>query len=82
MSWLTEDVIVTDKMNGKNKLKKYLKDNKDKSIIEFNNDDYTIVDRILKSTELFTVIHPRVTHNLKDKWQSICNKVIVKLMNY
>lgn len=82
LQWLTEDRVCSDKLNGKLKYKKFIKDAKEKIQSEFNVDEFTIVDRILKSTELFTVIHPRVTHNLKDKWQSLCNKVIVKLMNY
>jgi len=81
LEWLNEYSLNTDALNGKQKLKKFKKTFERISDSPFD-ENYITVDRILNSTELFTVIHPRVTNNMKDKWQTSCNKVISKIMNF
>ena len=58
--------------------------------MEINGDDedsyfdptYTEVERILSTTDIFPIIHPKKSNELKGKWHELLGTVANKLLNF
>lgn len=48
----------------------------------FFDPSYIEVDRIIRTTELFPIIHPKKANEIKSKWSDSLVNVISKLLNY
>lgn len=40
------------------------------------------IDRLISSTELFPIIHPKKANEIKGKWNEYLSIIISKLLNY
>lgn len=85
LEWLEEKEVCEEPRNGKAKLNRFLKDRLNRASLEdskFFDPSFTEVDRVLCTTEIFPVIHPRQACLIEDKWQGKCAVVLSKLMNF
>ena len=85
MEWLTEKEVCEEGKNGRAKLNRFLKDRLNRVTTEENkffDPSFTEVDRVLCTTEIFPVIHPRQACQIGDKWQGKCAVILSKLMNF
>jgi chromodomain-helicase-DNA-binding protein 7 len=82
--WLPEDEILEDGRNGKLKLNRFLRDpNRPAEDVDALIDpNYLEIDRVLHTTELFPVIHPRQAALVSDRWQGLCASLLSKIINY
>ncbi|OMJ68517.1 hypothetical protein SteCoe_34011 [Stentor coeruleus] len=85
LDWLTESEVCEEGKNGRAKLNRFLKDRLNRPTIDegkFFDPNFVEVDRVLCTTEIFPVIHPRQACLIVDKWQGKCAVVLSKLMNF
>lgn len=50
--------------------------------IDYFDPSYVKVDRILKTAEIFPVIHSKKANEIKGKWSELTSRVLSKLLNY
>ena len=85
---MEEQEILTYDPNIKNKLKRFIRDFNNKffnsrkeEFLNFNK-SYLTVSKILNSTELFPVIHPKKGSQITGKWSYGLLKVVNFLANF
>ena len=85
LDWLSEEEVIATGRNGKLKLNRFLRDQIHKLGNEedkFFDPSFLEVDRVLKTTEIFPVVHPRQASLVAERWQGKCANVISKLVNF
>ena len=85
VEWLEEEEIYEEGRNGKAKLNRFLKERLHRTPGEENkffDPSFLEIDRVLCTTEIFPVIHPRQACLILDKWQGKCASLLSKLMNF
>lgn len=50
--------------------------------IQYFDPSYLEIDRIIFTTELFPIIHPKKANEIKNKWNEYLTIVISKLLNF
>ncbi|KRX04912.1 Chromo domain protein [Pseudocohnilembus persalinus] len=93
VDWLEEKDVINETTSMKNKLNRFNKAF-DRKVMEGEIDEETIaqeryfdptyveVDRIIHTTELFPVIHPKKSNEIKGKWTESLVLVVNKLLNF
>ena len=86
--WLEEEELLDYDPNIKKKLKRFIKDfeyhqsgGKKSSFLNYDK-KYLCVDRVLSSSELFPVIHPKKASQIKNKWSEKLLDVMRILVNF
>ena len=81
--WLEEDEILNEGRSGRLKLNRFKRD-KLPMLLEDDWFDPTFleVDRVLYTTEIFPVVHPRQASLVSDRWQGKCAFLLSKIMNF
>jgi hypothetical protein len=51
-------------------------------LLQYFEKNYLIVERVISTTVVFPVIHPRQAKQVKGKWQEDCLHIINVLVNY
>ncbi len=51
-------------------------------LTKFFDQTYTAVERVLSTTLIFPVIHPRQAKQIKGKWQDDCLKIVSVIVNF
>lgn len=59
-----------------------VKDEKGEDLTQFFDKNCIVIERILSTTLIFPVIHPRQARQIKGKWQEDCLKVVNVLINF
>lgn len=87
--WVEESTLLERDPNLKNKLKRFdstfdnTRSDSDSEAKTIGIDaDCTNVDRILDSSEIFTLIHPKKASDIKTKWSESLIKVMRALINF
>jgi chromodomain-helicase-DNA-binding protein 7 len=85
LEWLDEQQVYQEGKNGKVKLNRFHKDRLNSISIDENkyfDPSFSEIDRVLCTTEIFPVIHPRQACLISEKWQGKCAIVLSKLINF
>lgn len=85
LQWLEEEEVYEEGRNGKAKLNRFLKERLNRTQTDDSkvfDQSFLEVDRVLCTTEIFPVIHPRQALLILEKWQGKCTVVLSKLMNF
>ncbi|CAD8205649.1 unnamed protein product [Paramecium pentaurelia] len=89
--WKSEQQIISKDKNGKQKINRFtrqfekkIKEYDPDELLEMNYFDpsYLEIDRLISSTELFPIIHPKKANEIKGKWNEYLSIIISKLLNY
>ena len=49
---------------------------------QYYDPSYVLIDRIISTTELFPIIHPKKANEMRGKWCELAVVVINKLLNF
>lgn len=57
-------------------------DSSGEDLLQYFDKNYSAVERVISTTVMFPVIHPRQARQIKGKWQEDCLNIVNVLINY